>query len=970
MAKRRNRIKLWAALTAVCAVLLVILLILTPIANTYSSLIDSTLNVQKSKLVGGDGDADTEYYKSDYSYDESGDSELYADYLEVYEQIAEEGTVLMKNDNGALPLESGDEVIVYDLGSTSPRTTTAASDIHTALSSKSGITSTYKTAYSTSDEADLAIVEITRIGSEGTDPGWGTENGGSANAGGVDQLALTDDEEEIFAQLKESTGIDHVLVLLNLTNSVDCAFMDDVDAVIWSAKSVPDADVFADLLCGDRNFSGRLTDTYYVDNTTNPVMENFGYFAADLSGVTTSYRVEIQKAINQYDASNGDYWSYGYTYQEGIYVGYKYAETRYEDYVLDQYNASSAKGTLDESEAWTYDGYVAAPFGLGLDYTTWEYSGYSVAEEDDSIVVTVTVKNTGSMAGKHSVPVYMQSPYTDYDRANGIEKASVQLVGYTKTDTVKAGEEETVSVEIAKYMLRAYDSTNAKSYIEDAGTYYFTIGESAHDAVNNVLAAKGCTPSNTDGRMDAEGNSSVVGTVTKTFNEDDFSVSYATGYSITNQFDDVDPNEWDAAQDAGNDVTYLSRSDWENTYPEGYNVKYNDEIASYAIPVTYEADEEEQAETEMPTLGASHDLALADMIGKDYDDEDWDLLLEELSWTDMVNYINNGGYQTPALSSVGKPFCSDMNSSTGRSVTLQYSGDTFGGYPNSPMRAATFNTELNYRAGELQGEALMHASVFGSNITLGIYGFSCNIHRSPYSGRNSEYYSEDAVLSGLTVAYEAKGVQDKGGVTYIKHFFMNDCETMRHGVATWGNEQTIREIYTLPFEFATTIGETKAYMNSFNRLGTQWVGQHEGAQIEFLENECGFEGCIVTDQYEAPYQDSVDGLLAGTTLWLTNPNDYYNLMDYEDDPVVVSAVVEAMHKNLYIIANSMAMNGISSSTQVVEVTSWWWVAIIVIDVVVGVATVVMAVFLVLEILKVRKMKKQRRQQNAGPKNNS
>ncbi|MCD7735141.1 MAG: fibronectin type III-like domain-contianing protein [Clostridiales bacterium] len=637
------------------------------------------------------------------------------------------------------------------------------------------------------------------------------------------------------------------------------------------------------------------------------------------------------------------------TYQEGIYIGYRYYETRYEDVVMGTGNAGD----------YDYASEVAYPFGYGLSYTDFTWSDFAVSFDaaSDTFTVNVTVANTGDTAGKDVVEIYFQSPYTDYDVANSIEKASVELCGFAKTGLLEPGTSETVTIEIPREELAAYDSTSARTYILDAGDYYLTAATDAHEAVNNVLAAKGYTTA--DG-MTADGDAAFVSTYTnEALDAETYSVSSATGYEITNQFDSADLNYYD-----GYEMTYLSRSDWQGTWPTGMDgLEASEEMLEGGLNpyLSYVSTDDG---TEYPTMGADNGMTLGMMIGKDYDDEDWDLLLDQMTFEEMATLMGEGYHNTSMVVSVSKPATTDENGPQGFTQTLTGVSECHAAYSDENIMAATWNVDLMYEVGVCLGTDVLDLG--GS----GLYGPAMNTHRHAYCGRNFEYYSEDGFLAGKIAAAEVSGIQSKGVYVYIKHFALNDTETGCRCISTFANEQSIREIYLKPFQTAITEGGAKCVMNSFARLGVTWSGACYGLQTEVLRNEWGMEGFSLTDfsgnsqlaSYGIVMQtfDAVQGVLAGTDCWDSSSTQWTEELVnyYQDDATVAQAMRQACHRILYTVANSNAMNGFTEDTRIAAVTPWWETAIYALDVVVGAFTVFSVVKLV---LAVRRRKKSRQQ---------
>ena len=625
----------------------------------------------------------------------------------------------------------------------------------------------------------------------------------------------------------------------------------NIKAVVYS-QNVTNA--LAKVFSGEVNPSGRTVDTFAADALASPAAQNFGSY--------------------QYYDENGKATKYNYVdYAEGIYVGYKYYETRYEDKVLGQGNA----GDYDYAKEVVY------PFGYGLSYTDFKWSDFSVARHGNDSVATVTVTNTGDTAGKDVVELYAQSPYTDYDKRNAVEKASVNLVGYGKTSELKPGTSETVRITFGKDQLKAYDYKGAKTYILNAGQYRFTAATGANQAVNNILADKGKTVA--DG-MTSEGDKTMVASWTPENTDVDtttFASDSTTGKAISNLFD--------AASDP--EVAYLSRSDWTGTFPKHYgessgeintwgneiNCKDSDgnnasctwkKTASTKLIKQLEGNDsgttvDKDSIMDTPTFGKKNGLKVSDMRGLAYDDAQWDKILDELTEDDYNQLIYFSGYGVDYIKSVDKPFQTDADSATG----WMYGG-TGKAFPSIMMLTQTWNAQLAEDLGEMMGnEALLG----GAN---GWYAPAMNIHRTPFSGRNGEYYSEDGYMSGSMASLEVKGAATKGVYSYIKHFALNDQENHRgdrpgnFSVATWSNEQAIREIYLKPFDMCMHLGDmdmktvvkksdgtyenkvvktpiAKGVMTSFNRIGATWTGGSHALIQQLLRDEWGFNGLIITD---------------------------------------------------------------------------------------------------------------------------
>ena len=821
---------------------------------------------------------------------------------------------------------------------------------------------------------DAAIVVFSRLGGEMWDlpsdvnketgeetPGTGLGvnkqqgNGTETVNGSGNSLELTIQERDLLKQIK-AAGFENIIVLLNCTNPMECDFIDDpelgVDAVMWIGfTGVNGLRGVADLVVGNANPSGRVVDTFCIDNTTNPAMENF--YGAFWNNVT-----DYPKMDPMGNSTGLDGQKYYNVYQEGIYVGYRYYETRYEDYVLGQGNAGN----------YNYAADVKYPFGYGLSYTTFEYSDFAVVEKADSFDVTVKVTNTGKVAGKEVVEVFFQSPYTQYDKDNQIEKAAIELCGFAKTDVLEPNASETVTINVPKKELRTYDSKTAKTYILDAGDYYFTVGRDAHDALNNVLAAKGADSS----KMVAVGNAdrSATGNANFTYkwnNPTLDTTTYATStengeeYAITNQLQTADINWLKENGYTDQTITYLSRSDWEGTWPQGtYIMNLSQELYNEITGIKkYVAT---KSDAEIPTMGAKGDMTLAQMIGKEYDDPMWEKLLDQVTYEEMCMLIGVGYHGTLAVQSVAKPGTVDENGPQGFTMKLtdiMGNSDTMTAYSDENIMAATWNTEFMYKVGESLGE---DGLVLGMS---GLYGPAMNTHRTAYAGRNFEYYSEDGFLAGKIAAAEVGGIQSKGVYVYVKHFAFNDSETMTRCYSIFSNEQAMREVYLEPFEHAivertmeidgeeVAIGGAMNVMNSFGRVGVIWTGAHEGLMTNILRGEWGMDGFALTDYSNTgKTYDIFLGIMGGTDSWDNNNSgpatrvDKLKKYDYENDPELVIRMREATHRILYTVANSNAMNGIAPSSKIVTVVPWWRALIIGVGVVAAlgfVASIVMIV---------------------------
>nr|WP_315178352.1 glycoside hydrolase family 3 C-terminal domain-containing protein [Bifidobacterium dentium] len=920
-------------------------------ANKYSDLISVYFNQPTSKVVSASNET-TEHFTSDYASDDEREQAL----ADMGTTILREGVTLLKNENGTLPLEATSKISVFGQDSvdsvyggggagsidtskaqslmdafeqagfdvnptlTEFYTTGAGKDYHKTSTDAYGkgtfaVNEVPASAYTDDVEKsfasynDAAIVVIGRSGSESQD--LPTDK----LASGYTYLQLDDDERAMLKMA--SDNFDKVVVLLNTQNPMELADLEDdsIDAVMWiGSLGQTGAGGVAEALNGTVNPSGHLPDTYAYDLKSAPSSANFGSYAI----------------VNGTDRFTSSYMAYA----EGIYVGYRYYETRYEDVVL----GNEARSNYD------YTKQVAYPFGYGLSYTDFTWSDYSMKKADGGFDISVKVTNTGKTAGKDVVQLYMQSPYTDYDKANGIEKASVELVGYAKTDTLKAGASETVTVHVDQESMKTYDSAGEGTYIMDAGDYYLAAGTDAHNALNNILAAKGKTTA--DG-MTENGNAALAAKHTVHSQDNTtYAKSAATDEKISNQFDDVDLTTYD------NSFTYLSRSDWTGSWPATYadgkwtaSQKFLDALT--IDTAQSEPDQKPTTDTDNPSYGKLNASMLMDT---DYADESWSALIGQMSVKELDQLVRIGGYATKSVSSTQLPATTDKDGPAGISSTL-VGGESGMGYPSEIVIAATWNSDLAESFGKAIGEDSLALKV------AVWYGPACNIHRNPYGGRAFEYFSEDSYLSGAMCAKVVAGAGSKGVVSTVKHFALNDQETNRMGGAIFANEQTIRQLYLRPFEMSVRDGGATAMMASMNRIGSRWTGGHKGLMTNTLRGEWGFNGFVVTDQASYSvfaYEDLREGLEAGTDLWLNTDAGLWKLPDDDMTDGVIANMQRAAHNISYAISRSNAMNGLSANSKIVKVTPLWRWGVYALDGVVTVGAVALIAIATLQILRRRK----------------
>lgn len=744
--------------------------------------------------------------------------------------------------------------------------------IATAETPQSKYTDAVKNSYA--DYSDAALVVITRIGGEGFDlPRY---QGDSEGAVSPDSHYLELDQNEIDLLTAVTDGtFKRVVVVFNtpssfeatfLKDSAYAAFADKIDAAVWIGFTGSNGiTALGEILNGDVNPSGRLVDTWAADFTKNPSFVNFG------TGC-------LPDTTDKYDG--GMYYSVDY--EEGIYVGYRYYETRGET----------------DGENW-YNANVVYPFGYGLSYTTFDWTvGDASASEIElgtTITVPVTVKNTGSVAGKEVVQLYASAPYT----LGGIEKAHKVLVGFAKTKLLQPGESETVTVSFDPYSAASYDYRDANSngfsgYELEAGEYTLYVSRNAHESEKAIalnLAAD--VQIGTDPTTDSE---------------------VVNRYTDSENFLDSD---WQLD-------TMLSRADWEGTWPTPQTAQQHagtdrlyEEIRSeeHNNPTDFDSEE-------YPWFGEEPTLTLRDLLPSaeaegyepvvSYDDERWEELMMGCDEEEMIALINNGAYHTLAMESVGLPATIHGDGPSG--FTCFMSKEQVNGtcqYVSEPVMASTWNINLMNELGEAIGEEGTIGDKATGQPYSSIYAPGVNIHRSPFGGRCSEYFSEDPFISGMMGAAEVQGIQSRGVLPTVKHFVANEQETHRSigGDLSWLSEQALREIYLKPFEYTVKLGETRGIMTSFNRIGTRWTGGDYRLLTEILRNEWGFNGLVICDfntipQYMIPRMmfyagGSLDLATQQSAMWTD-----CDTSDAGDAIVLMRAVKDVM----YALVNSNAMN--------------------------------------------------------------
>lgn len=739
--------------------------------------------------------------------------------------------------------------------------------------------------------SDKALVVITRVGGEGTDLPTDmlaeniTYNNNSSEYDDFQEgdhfLRLSKSEQDMVEMV--CANFDNVTLVYNGANAFELGFTEEypqIKSVIWAAGAGQSGfNSLGNILKGDVNPSGRTIDTFVYDLKESPTWNNFGYFMYD--------NMEEFEASNSFSQSTSSPTFVNYV--EGIYVGYRYYET------------AAAEGLID------YDNTVLYPFGHGLSYTSFQQEMGTISESDGEISFDVTVTNTGSVAGKDVVEVFYNPPYTN----GGIEKATANLVAFDKTDVLEPGESQTLTLTFALEDMASFDDEGAGAYILEQGDYIISINSDSHNIIDSQTYTQdeAITYGNDNKR-----ESDMVAAVTQ--------FDYAKG-----------------------DVTYLSREDGFANYEEAIAAP-----ASLSMPdhqketfvnnSNYVAADYNNPEDVAPVTGANNNLELVDLRGKDYDDPEWDALLDQLTVSDMVDLIALGGYQTTMISSVGKLATVDCDGPA--SINNNFTGVGSIGFPSSVMIAATWSEDLAHAFGQSIGKMADEMNVSGW------YAPAMNIHRSAFAGRNFEYYSEDGFISGKMAANAVAGAREYGVYAYMKHYALNDQETNRNEMlCTWVNEQSIREIYLKPFELAVKEGEISAAMSAFNYIGTTFAGANNELLNVVLRDEWGFRGMVLTDFFGVAgygYMNADQQIRNGGDICLAPFDAGDNIVKDTSSATSQLAMRQASKNVLYTVANSRAYESENMETGPLG----WQIAAVAIDV------VIVGALIALELTVIRK----------------
>lgn len=958
----KKRTLIYRGTAAATAFLMLITVSASTLMFKNAGVINEHLNVRTSKTIQlDDMDAmNTDYYTSEFGTDYTNKQQALR--LEMAVAIenrtqAEEGTVLLKNSNDALPLKENTGVTIFGNSSKTGHfsstvdtieTITFASAMQKVMGEENVNTSLIDNVYaelgvtSSSEVVEASVADIQKYKDT-----WESKNNDAAlvvfsRDGGEDKetafyaqdgshfLGLQKEERELieYLQKEKDAGIfKKIVAVISSCQMMELEWLEeyDIDAcILITDVGVTGYEGVANVLTGKVNPSGKVVDTYAANSLSAP--------AVTYAGENT----QVWANVEEVNEKSSDYMNGGETidnyviYAEGIYVGYKYYETRYEDTVLNSGNADSTVGS-STGETWNYTEEVVYPFGYGLSYTTFEQKIKSVNydPETDNYNVEVEVTNTGTTAGKSVVEVYAQTPYGVYEQENGIEKSAIQLVGFEKTETLEPNAAETVNVEVNRYFLSSYDAKNAKGYVLSKGDYYLAIGEDAHDALNNVLAAKGYS---TEDGMTAEGNEEKIYTwnLSETDTES-YAVSKYTGAEVTNQFDTADLNYY------GVEFEYLSRSDWENTYPqEAKAIMATDAMIADLNSDFYERPE--SPEVSEFTQAESTGLQFIDMRAVDYDDdESWNQFLNGMTVEEMAGLLKDS-QGVAGVESINLPtqVRSNDNSYAG---TLVATGKKSLRWVDQVTTSRTWNKERFTARGHYIG---IESAFCGKNENW--YGGG-NLHRTPFAGRNWQYYSEDGNFGYIIGAYEAKAMQEAGILYCIKHFAMNDQETHRQGLSTFASEQAIREIYLRAFEGAFCEGGALSTMLSLGRIGVTYTAVHPTLINNVLRGEWGFKGRVTTDgfngsnSYMNHYMEMFE---AGVDYFCLDTGFTAEAITaaIEDGDGNMLANLRRMTKNnIYPITQSTSVNGLNSNSVLVTIVPWWQKAMLV-------ATTVFAVMFV------------------------
>ena len=986
--KEKRGSNLYAGLMNIFAVILVAAIMAYGIADSYRITLDGYLGTQSSVTINDGDETDLYDYLSDYETAE----ELVAAHMDLNERLEEEGAVLLKNENNALPLSSDGNIKVTLFGMRSDltqfsgsigATTATAQNVKMAdafnargfevnpdmVAFYQGLEDTYTPGRASSSAvsteavgatvnevpqseyaaapadtyasyADAAIIVLGRDSGESCDyfPG----ETGIANPDEFDEgsniLGLSRDEKALVQYVKDQGCFEKIIVLLNTTSTMEIESLKDdpeIDSIMWIGN--PGCYGFygiADLMNAASGVSpsGSLVDTYAVNTANSPAAQNFGVYmwnnAADIDS-SSSYALRAAWYLVE---------------NEGIYDGYKYYETRYYDSIVNPASGATSAVGSSISGGWDYENEVSYPFGYGLSYTTFSEEIVPEKSEiqiDGTSTITVRVTNTGDVAGKDNVQLYLALPYAD----GQVEKSAIQLVGYAKTGEaaegegyenvvyLQPGESEEVTITVDRDYYASYDEAEGGgAYVLDAGTYYFAVGDGAHDALQNVMTAQGYL---------SDGNTAAV--LFADLAEKQIIDETKEGAEISNQFTDSDINSL-----IPDTTTYLSRSDWASTFPETVeSLTATEEMITQLRNDTYTmAEGEDTSAFKFGTLGHSDGTRACELKGiTDYDDPTFAKVIANMPLETIAEQIAMEYSEMSSFTEMAAGNAACMDGPVGLLLTLGTSAKgiyamdetdpnynfSLNTFVSEPVVASTFSHKLAEEEGKLIGNDSIWTQ------TSWWFAPAMNLHRLPYNGRNNEYYSEDSALTGYMASDTIIGAQSRGVVTTIKHFAFNNMETNREGVATFFDEQGARENELRGFQMAFEAGGSKAVMTSFNRVGCTFSSADEGLITGLLRGEWDFRGIVTTDMVKAPeYETWEESVLAGTDIMLnTSPvNEDGKAWEtcqakyISGDARMTETVYESVHHVLYAFADSVWLNGMSENTRVERLYPYWELIII------------------------------------------
>lgn len=1022
-----KRSGLWRGITAIGLLVLCFSIVASQLLESYRTAVDQALGTQSQKIVTEalEDEADAWTYEASFTTAK----DLYEGLKTFAQKEAEESFVLLKNEADALPIAANAKITMFGIRSYAPvygsgmgsipdpasvieivdafaqkgfdinPATMGAYEAYFAdkswgeapytgapipeypeitayndprelsLAELKQLNPAFDSEYST--YGDAAIVIVGRPGAEGVVDGYlpgaeGLADGVSTQTGNI--LSLSAEEKELVEEAK--ANFDKVIVLINAVNPMEIADLENdpgIDSIMWIG--FPGDYGFlsvADVLAGTVTPSGHLGNIFVKNSAVAPAMANYG----DIPWVNATDFPE-DAAVNSYLVT-----------AEGIYSGYRYYETRYADHVLGNGGEQASAGTYANADGtaattsgtWDYLNEVVYPLGYGLSYTQFEQTLDSVEIMGDkkTAEVTATVKNVGTAEGKASLQIYAQTPYTDYDRENGVEKSAIQLMDFEKSTLLAPGESQTITMNIDLSVLASFDTFGAGTYILDPGDYYLSVGSDAHVALNNILAAQGKQVS--DG-MTGEGDPSNVyqWTWSGDVDAETFSVSRA-GTEITPLLSEGDYAMDYNAFEPGT-VTYMTRADWDGSFPKTYSGFTANEQISHLLKNDLIPLETDGDISDLVWGDTSSELMLSDMKGAEYDDPRWDELIDKVTIDEYLNFAANAFHNIEAIPSAGMVQMGADDGPNGHGGKIgdgSYQGVPFvdgAEYAEfgatvvpAPMNLAyTWNKELAFENGEL----ILGDAALAQNIVIMI-GPGLNLHRHAYNPRMVEYYSEDPILSGYIASAVTQGAESKGIIVNVKHLAFNDQEINRSGIAVFMSEQTARELELRNFQQTFEAGGKPAsftndpskadlyqkgasgVMTSFNRIGAVAPSANTAVMVDILRAEWGFKGYNVTDFTNVSLKAAPkESIMAGTTAFCGFGIDegiaYWNEAALIGDRKVGEAIKSNLHDLFYVIANSSGMNGINSTTHAVSQMTWWRVSYISMITIGGILTALGAV---------------------------